>query len=96
MNKGIKTRSVGGKIIAALLMVVLLSVLVPTRGAEVARSNDQLRACQDNAGIVAAIGQSLVLEISKATIYLTRSQEKTYLQSPFILIHPHRGPPVLS
>jgi hypothetical protein len=90
------TRSVGGKIIVALLMVVLLSVLIPTRGAEVARSNDQLRACQDNAGIVAAVGQSFALEISKAAIYPAHPEQEIYLQSHTIPIYPHRGPPVIS
>jgi len=96
VNKSTKATSVGGKIIAALLMVVLLSVLIPTRGAEVARSNDQLRACQDSAGIVAEVGRSLVPEISKAAIYLTHPEEEIYLQSHTIPIYPHRGPPVLS
>jgi hypothetical protein len=96
VSKSTKATSVGGKIIAALLMVVLLSVLIPTRGAEVARSNDQLRACQDNAAIVAAVGQSLVLEISKAAVYLTHPEEETYFSSHTVLVCPHRGPPVLS
>ena len=96
MNKSTKTISVGGKIIAALLMTVLLSVLIPTRGAEVARSNEQLRACQDNAGTVALVGHPFILEIRTAATYLAPSQEEIRVQSPFVPIYPNRGPPVFS
>jgi hypothetical protein len=96
MNKSTKTEGIGKKTIAVLLMIALFSVLIPTRGAEVARSNDQLRACQENASTVATAGHPFVLEISTAVIYLTHPEEKFWLQSPAILIHPHRGPPVLS
>ena len=96
MNRSTRNRSVGGKVIAALLMIVLLSVLIPTRGAEVARSNEQVRACQDNAAMVAIVGHPFILEISKAAIYLTGPEKEIRLQSPVILIYPYRGPPVLS
>lgn len=96
MNRSTCSRLVGGKIIAALLMLVLLSVLIPTRGAEVARSNDQLRACQDGAGIVAVAVDPFVFEISKAAIAAAVLQEEIPLQSPTIPIYPYRGPPVLS
>ena len=96
VNRRIKTRLVGKKTIAALLMIVLFSVLIPTRGAEVARSSEQLRACQDSAGMVAMAGHTFVLEISKAAIYLTRPEKQICLQSPTILTCPLRGPPVLS
>ena len=96
VNRRITTRLVGKKTIAALLMIVLFSVLIPTRGAEVARSSEQLRACQDNAGMVALAGHTFVFEISKAAIYLTRPEKQASLQSPTILIYPLRGPPALS
>ncbi len=96
MNKSTKTISVGGKIIVALLMMVLFSVLIPTRGAEIARSNDQLQACQDHAGAVAMSGHPFVLEVSTTAIYLARPEKEIRLQSPVIPIYPNRGPPVLS
>ena len=96
MKRSTKGISVGGKIVAALLMIVLFSVLVPTRGAEVAKSNEQLRACQDSAGAVALVEQSFNLEVNRSTIYLTRPEEEVHLQSPTIPIHPNRGPPVFS
>jgi len=96
VNRRITTRLVGKKTIVALLMIVLFSVLIPTRGAEVARSSEQLRACQDNAGMVALAGHPFVLEISKATIHLTRLEKQAPLPSPTIFIYPLRGPPALS
>jgi len=96
VKKSSKTISVGGKIVAALLMIVLFTVLVPTRGAEVARSNDQLQTCQDHAGTVALVEQSFNLEISRPVIYLAFPEEGLRLQSPAIPIHPNRGPPVFS
>jgi hypothetical protein len=96
VKKRTKTRLAGSKTIAALLMLVLLSVLIPTRGAEVARSNDYLRACRESAGAVAEVGHASVVEISKAVVYLTLPEKELCLPSPSILIYPHRGPPVLS
>jgi len=96
VKKRTETRLAGRKTIAALLMLVLLSVLIPTRGAEVARSNDVLRACQESAGAVAVVGHAFVFEISKAVTHLTLPEKAICLPSPSILIYPRRGPPVLS
>ena len=95
MGRSTNTTSVGRKTLAALLMMVLLSVLIPTRGAEVVRSNE-LRACQDNVGTVAVMGHPFTLEVSKTAIYLSRPEKEICLPSPSILIYPRRGPPILS
>ena len=96
MKKRTETGLAGRKTIATLLMLVLVSVLIPTRGAEVARSNDHLRACQESAGAIAAVEHVFAVEISKAVIYFALPEKEICLPSPSILIYPHRGPPVLS
>ena len=96
MSRGTKRESVGKKVIAALLMIVALSVLIPTRGAEIARSNDQLRACRDYADAVAIVGHLFVLEISKTGIYRATPEEGIGHHSPTIPTHQYRAPPVFS
>jgi len=96
VNRGTKTKWVGRKIIAALLMIVVLSVLIPTRGAEIARLDDQLRACRDYGGLVALVGHLFALEISKTGIYRATPEERIHHHSPTIPTHQYRAPPVLS
>jgi hypothetical protein len=96
VDRSKKTTSAGRKVLAALLMILLFSVLVPTRGAEVAQSKDQSQTCQYNADALAAVEGPFTLEINRAAVAVVHAEKDICLQSPIILIHPYRGPPVLS
>ena len=96
MNTSTVIGSVGRKVVAALLMIVLLSVFMPTRGAEVWLSSYQLRAHQGNGDTVGTVEHPFVLEINRAATYLTHSEGEIRLPSPVSPIHLYRGPPVLS
>jgi len=96
VNRSTVAGSVGMKVIAALLMIVLLSVFMPTRGAEVWLSSYQLRAHQGNGDTVGTVEHPFVLEINRAAIYMTHSREEIRLPSPVNPTQFYRGPPVLS
>ena len=96
MNRIAGNESVGRKILFALLAAILLSVFIPTRGAEVARSVDSLLISQAAVADVAAVGHPFVPEIDQRAIYSIEAQKELGLDPPIILTYTHRGPPVLS
>jgi hypothetical protein len=86
----------GRKALAALLVIMLLSVLVPTRGAEVAQSKDQLQACQRTADALATVEGLFILDVGRAAASAVHPEKEICPRSPVILIYSYRGPPVLS
>ncbi len=96
MNRIAGNESVGRKILFALLVAMLISVFIPTRGAEVARSVDGLLISQAAVADVAAVGHPFVPEIDQRAIYSIEAEKELGLDPPVILTYPYRGPPVLS
>jgi hypothetical protein len=96
VNRSVGNESVGRKILFALLVVMLLSVFIPTRGAEVARSADRLLISQAAIADLAAVGHPFVPELGRPAIYSIEAEKELGLDPPVILTYPHRGPPVLS
>jgi hypothetical protein len=86
----------GRKALAALLVIILLSVLVPTRGAEAARSTDQFQACQDATDAPATVEDPFILDVGRVAVSVVHPEKEICLRSPIILVHSYRGPPVLS
>ena len=96
MDRIIGNESIGRKILFALLVAMLLSVFIPTRGAEVAKPADSLLISQAAVAGVAVVGHPFVPEIDQRAIYSIEAEKELGLEPPVILTYPHRGPPVLS
>ncbi len=96
MCRNAQRSSVGRKLLIALLMIMLISVLVPTRGAEVGQSKEGVQTPQHLADAVAVVEGFFILDVGRRAVSIIHSENKAGIQSPVILVYSYRGPPVLS
>ena len=83
------------KVVVVFLALIVIAVATRAIAAELICFDDQLQLCQQDSQSVALSGYQSAAQTYTFSTYITHPNKEVCRQSPPVLSHIYRGPPVL-